>query len=44
MQLLELFIRDGIKYPAFGTSASTSTSSNNLVDANASFTDTVKVG
>ena len=25
MQLLELFIRDGIKYPAFGTSASTST-------------------
>ena len=44
MQLLELFIRDGIKYPAFGTSATTSTSSNNLVDANASFTDTVKVG
>lgn len=44
MQLLELFIRDGIKYPAFGTSAATSTSSNNLVDANADFTGTVKVG
>jgi len=39
MQILELYIRDGIKYKG----AATSTSTNNLVDANADFT-TVKVG
>ena len=44
MQILELYIRDGIKYPEFGTSAATSTSTNNLVDATADFTSGVKVG
>ena len=44
MQILELYIRDGIKYPEFGTSAATSTSTNNLVDATADFTTGVKVG
>ena len=39
MQILELYIRDGIKYKG----AATSTSTNNLVDANADFS-TVKVG
>ena len=40
MQILELYIRDGIGYKG----AATSTSTNNLVDANADFTSTVKVG
>jgi len=40
MQILELYIRDGIGYKG----AATSTSTNNLVDANANFTSTVKVG
>ena len=44
MQILELYIRDGIKYPEFGTSAATSTSTSNLVDATADFTSGVKVG
>jgi len=44
MQIIELYIRDGIKYPEFGTSAATSTSTNNLVDATADFTSGVKVG
>lgn len=44
MQILELYIRDGIKYPEFGTSAATSTSTNNLIDATADFTSGVKVG
>jgi hypothetical protein len=44
MQIIELYIRDGIKYPEFGTSAATSTSTNNLVDATADFTIGVKVG
>lgn len=44
MQILELYIRDGIKYPAFGVSAATSTSTNNLVDSTADFTSGVKVG
>ncbi len=39
MQILELYIRDGIKYKG----AATSTLTNNLVDANADFS-TVKVG
>lgn len=40
MQIIELYIRDGIRY--YGNATSTST--NNLVDANADFTSTVKVG
>ena len=44
MQIIELYIRDGIKYPEFSTSAATSTSTNNLVDATADFTSGVKVG
>lgn len=40
MQIIELYIRDGIRY--YGNATSTST--NNLVDANANFTSTVKVG
>ena len=40
MQIIELYIRDGIRY--YGNA--TSTSANNLVDANASFTGTVEVG
>ena len=40
MQILELYIRNGIGYKG----AATSTSTNNLVDANADFTSTVKVG
>jgi len=40
MQILELYIRDGIRY--YGNATSTST--NNLVDANANFTGTVEVG
>lgn len=44
MQIIELYIRDGIKYPEFSTSAATSTSTNNLVDATADFTTGVKVG
>jgi len=44
MQIIELYIRDGIKYPEFGTSAATSTSTSNLVDATADFTTGVKVG
>lgn len=44
MQILELYIRDGIKYPAFGVRAATSTSTDNLVDSTADFTTGVKVG
>ena len=40
MQIIELYIRDGIRY--YGNATSTST--DNLVDANADFTSTVKVG
>ena len=40
MQIIELYIRDGIRY--YGNA--TSTSADNLVDANADFTSTVKVG
>ncbi len=40
MQIIELYIRDGIRY--YGNATSTST--DNLVDANANFTSTVKVG
>lgn len=40
MQIIELYIRDGIRY--YGNATSTST--DNLVDANADFTNTVKVG
>ena len=39
MQIIELYIRDGIRY--YGNATSTST--NNLVDANANFTGTVEV-
>jgi len=41
MQIIELYIRDGV---FIQPSSATSTSTNNLIDANASFTSTVKVG
>ena len=41
MQIIELYIRDGVFVQP---SSATSTSTNNLIDANASFTSTVKVG
>ena len=41
MQIIELYIRDGV---FIQPSAATSTSTNNLIDANASFTSTVEVG
>ena len=41
MQIIELYIRDGV---FIQPSSATSTSTNNLIDANASFTSTVEVG
>ena len=41
MQIIELYIRDGVFVQP---SSATSTSTNNLIDANATFTTTVKVG
>ena len=41
MQIIELYIRDGV---FIQPSAATSTSTNNLIDANASFTSTVEIG